>query len=235
MLERLTESKLGEIAAAFAAGYITANEAITIAYYRGLAASKSSLKGAMIAVGLDEVTAFHEISKLGVQERARIVCINSPESVTISGESDAIQQLLIELQDRGIFARNLKTDGMAYHSHHMAEVGQYYEDNLSKCLGRKEEMATENVVLMYSSLTGDLLDSSTARTPGYWRTNLESPVLFRQALESLLLEKYHLIEIGPHSALQLPIKQITETWDFQKILLGILQPLLEVEILQFVC
>lgn len=42
----------GEIAAAFAAGLISATEAIIVAYYRGLVVRQLNTNGAMLAVGL---------------------------------------------------------------------------------------------------------------------------------------------------------------------------------------
>ncbi|GFN14344.1 polyketide synthase [Aspergillus tubingensis] len=63
-------------------------------------------------------------------------------------------------------------------------------------------------VTMISTATGGPISISQVGTPKYWRTNLESPVQFDAAIK-IILEKgsYDLIELGPHSALQLPIKQ----------------------------
>ena len=45
--------------------------------------------------------------------------------------------------------------------------------------------------------------------PSYWRANLENPVQFSTAIKNIVgTGQYHLLEIGPHSALQLPVKQI---------------------------
>ncbi|GKZ73242.1 hypothetical protein AnigIFM50267_009921 [Aspergillus niger] len=63
-------------------------------------------------------------------------------------------------------------------------------------------------VAIISTATGSPISPSQVGTPRYWRTNLESPVQFEAAIK-ITLEKgsYHLTELGPHSALQLPIKQ----------------------------
>ena len=64
---------------------------------------------------------------------------------------------------------------------------------------------------MYSCITGKVLKSQNDVGIGYWRKNLEEPVLFTQALSSLISEEPGiscLIEIGPHSALAGPIRQI---------------------------
>ncbi|GLA42609.1 putative PKS/NRPS-like protein biosynthetic cluster [Aspergillus niger] len=63
-------------------------------------------------------------------------------------------------------------------------------------------------VAMITTATGSPISPSQVGTPRYWCTNLESPVQFDAAIK-IILEKgsYHLTELGPHSALQLPIKQ----------------------------
>ncbi|TVY84107.1 Reducing polyketide synthase DEP5 [Lachnellula suecica] len=210
----------GEIAAAFAAGYLTAREAIGIAYYRGLVVSQSRLSGAMIAVGLDRLTAQDSISKLMLEGHIRIACINSPESVTISGDLDAVIQITSHFQSEGTFVRRLKTDGKAYHSHHMAVLGQEYEELLSAAnllpaakLEQTEHLATT----MVSSVTGRKIEIELARSPAYWRQNLESPVLFNDAVQQVTKgHHYQLIELGPHPALKLPIQDIRKKLQLQQ-------------------
>ncbi|KAI9724598.1 MAG: Type I Iterative PKS [Chrysothrix sp. TS-e1954] len=204
----------GEIAAAYVAGHLTAREAIIIAYYRGLVVSKSAAEGAMMAVGLSQDAAKEEISNSNLEGRVRVACVNSPESSTISGDLEAIDDMLASLQERQVFARRLKTDGRAYHSHHMVSLGQEYEQLVSNAmvrqLGNKSGSYSHSTVRMVSSVTGQEVGRASASTPSYWRSNLESPVMFSDALEKLLEgHQYHLIEVGPHSALELPIKQ---TW-----------------------
>jgi len=180
-----------------------------MAYYRGLVVSKSSKKGLMIAVGLDRHAASLEISDLGIQDRVRIACVNSPENVTLSGDEPEIGELIAHLNDKGIFVRSLRTGGKAYHSHHMASLGEKYYKLMSGSGSLTNGNPLGKGTRMFSSVTGRLLDGTTAANPDYWRTNLESPVLFQDAIEALLEgEKYHLIEIGPHQALELPVKQI---------------------------
>ncbi|OJZ89749.1 hypothetical protein ASPFODRAFT_183092 [Aspergillus luchuensis CBS 106.47] len=63
-------------------------------------------------------------------------------------------------------------------------------------------------VTMISTATGGPISTNQVGTAKYWRSNLETPVQFDAAIKIILEQgSYHLIEIGPHSALQLPIKQ----------------------------
>ena len=116
-------SRLGEIAAAFAAGHISARDAIIAAYYRGYVNNLAKVPGAMLAVGLNQESTAREIARLKLEQSIQIGCINSPENVTVTGDNDAIHILAQELQSRGIFARVLKTGGKAYHSRHMLALG----------------------------------------------------------------------------------------------------------------
>lgn len=108
----------GEIAAAFAAGVLTMDEAIIVAYYRGRVVSRrnqeTQQRGSMAAVGLGRA----EVSRF-LQSRTDIVlaCENSDKSVTLSGNSDAVLDVLdqIKATDQNVFVRLLTVD-TAYHS-----------------------------------------------------------------------------------------------------------------------
>ncbi|KAI0204850.1 reducing type I polyketide synthase 10 [Astrocystis sublimbata] len=199
----------GEIAAAFAAGHISASEAIVIAYYRGFFASQNKADGAMMAAGLSETTASEDIAEQGLADKIRVACVNAPESVTISGDSAAIDTLLAELQQRSIFARKLKTGGQAYHSHHMLALGRAYESQLENILPTlgPSVMLPQHAATMVSSVTGEAKVSGFG--PAYWRQNLESQVKFSAAVAEIYKSngQHCYVEVGPHSSMELPVKQ----------------------------
>lgn len=205
----------GEIAAAYALGAIDAGQAISIAYYRGLVVSQSKGLGAMAAVGLGAEQVESELQSIGVSARVGIAAINSPQSTTISGDADAVDEVISQLTSAKIFARKLKTDGRAYHSSHMKELGQSYEDLLvpvlqpSKAInGDKGTSVSSSIAArMYSSVHGKKVDGVSLNQPSYWRTNLESPVLFQAAVSLALQDGHPMIEIGPHPALRMPVEQ----------------------------
>lgn len=166
----------------------------------------------MAAVGLSAAVTKEKITSLGLEGRIHMACSNSPESTTISGDSDAIDLLIPSLQDQGIFVRRLKTDNKAYHSHHMLSISQEYEDLVASVYTKRTACETStSYIEMFSSVTGQLGTKKLIDNPEYWRRNLVSPVLFNDALQNLLANgSCHIIEIGPHSALQQPIKQISD-------------------------
>lgn len=198
----------GEIAAAYTAGLLTAPQAIIIAYYRGHVVGKNTLKGSMMAAGMDQEVAQETIDSLGLQGSVVVACVNSPESVTLSGDEAGIEKVLQHLQGQGTFARKLNTGGRAYHSHHMKAIGEEYQRLLEIALLQYPQPVSSNSnIRMISSVLGATAPRKLG--PSYWRKNLESPVLFYQAIEEMAITaNQHIVEIGPHSALQLPIKQI---------------------------
>ena len=211
----------GEIAASYAAGHLSARCAIEIAYYRGLVVSTGTQDGAMMAVGMSQEEASRFIEVNGVSKSVCIACVNSPESVTLSGDADAVDSLLPLLQQRRTFARKLKTGGLAYHSHHMQRLGKIYEDYLGSVMDNEllqppedsvKEGSTNNKVTMISSMLNRPVNQVETRRPVYWRYNLESPVLFRSAIETLLkINEVQFVEIGPHAALGMAVKQTQQS------------------------
>ncbi|OJJ99925.1 hypothetical protein ASPACDRAFT_43562 [Aspergillus aculeatus ATCC 16872] len=213
----------GEIGAAYAAGAIDARQAILASYFRGAAVADDPTEGSMAAVGIGKDQAEAIIEDCALGDSVTVACANSPESTTVSGDTVAVDSLLKVFQERGIWARKLKTGGKAYHSHHMKALGPKYEASLQRYWdkatnGHSNGLVTGDVdgpatsVVMMSTVTGRPVTTSQVGTPTYWRTNLESPVRFDQAIKTILAKtSYHLVELGPHSALQLPIKQTAST------------------------
>ncbi|KAG9518256.1 ketoacyl-synt-domain-containing protein, partial [Aureobasidium melanogenum] len=198
----------GEVAAAFAAGLLTASEAISVAYYRGIAVSKHGKPGAMMAVGLGPGEVLPYVND---QAGVVIACQNSPQSVTLSGEAAAIATVHARLSKAGIFSRILNTSQNAYHSHLVKEAGQYYEDSFKSSLAALKSAVERSNVPMYSCINGKVLHRPDDVRIAYWRENLENPVNFTQALSALIEAQPTvncLIEVGMHCALAGPIKQI---------------------------
>lgn len=75
-----------EIGAAYAAGHLTARQAITTAFCRGLAVLKSQSIGAMVAVGLGQSRVQEITNEPASHDNIKAACINSPESCTVSGD-----------------------------------------------------------------------------------------------------------------------------------------------------
>lgn len=201
---------LGEIAAAFAAGYLSAEDAIRIAFYRGKAVATASPSGRMLAVSLGEVEVRPYLE--GCQDKVVVACYNSQNSVTLSGDADDIEELKICFGTRKIYAREVKTGEKAYHLHHMAPAALEYRVLLKNIeAGGVPLLQRPRRCRMISTVSSHFMDDGEI-DPAYWATNLEKPVLFNQAIRKVLEETPSLdtiVEVGPHPALLGPIRQIS--------------------------
>ncbi|KAL4964020.1 uncharacterized protein BDV14DRAFT_201275 [Aspergillus stella-maris] len=210
----------GEIGAAYAAGFISASDAIRLAYYRGLSADlaqdENGKRGAMMAAGISS-TEGHELCDLPrFQGRICVAASNSSSSITISGDHDAIHEAKLEVEQGGNLARLLEVD-TAYHSHHMHLCTEPYLDALKSCdIQPSSRDGDRDVPYWLSSvypgqaLSGDRPDLSSE----YWVANMTQPVQFAAALHTALSgsgDKFKAaLEIGPHPALQSPVLQTIE-------------------------
>ncbi|KAM7185490.1 hypothetical protein V8F33_012377, partial [Rhypophila sp. PSN 637] len=204
----------GEIAGAYASGALTAREAILVAYYRGKAMvwlekalALDGVQGGMAAVGLgpEQVTPF-------LSKGVLVGCENSPESTTLTGDKDVLDGVLGRIKEAlpHVFCRELKVD-RAYHSHHMAIAAPHY-------LAALEGILTPQVPF-HSSVTGQVISHAQQLRPQYWVDNLVSPVRFSTAVQSVLSsspkQAKTFIEVGPHSTLAGPIRQILQAANFE--------------------
>ncbi|KAK7460255.1 beta-ketoacyl synthase domain-containing protein [Colletotrichum acutatum] len=199
----------GEIGAAFAAGALSAIDAIRIAYYRGLhsrlAEGLEEVQGAMLAVGTtleDAESICNDDYFLG---RVKVAACNSATSITISGDEDAIEEMIDIFEDESKFVRRLRVD-KAYHSHHMVPCSQPYLESMNPFAIQMKH--TDSKCTWVSSVNPDRsLDASNSFDASYWVDNLLSPVLFMQAVEKAMqLGPFDAaIEVGPHPALKGPV------------------------------
>ncbi|KAI1120739.1 ketoacyl-synt-domain-containing protein [Nemania abortiva] len=202
----------GEIGAAYAAGVLTFETCMAVAYHRGrlvpvLKERYPSLRGAMMAVGGTKEEFEPIISEIQDGE-IRIACYNSPTSLTISGDEAGIDELKKIAEEKQLFNRKLFVD-TAYHSHHMNLLAKDYQASIADV-----QPPVSTGVRFHSSLLGRRIDGSELES-SYWVQNLTCAVRFNEAVQSMLepVDGHRtgvnmLLELGPHSALQGPLKQI---------------------------
>lgn len=91
----------------------------------------------------------------------------------------------------------------------MKAYGEEYQNLLQdKVASRKP------TIPMMSSVTGKPITQAGKLDADYWRSNLESPVLFHTAVNNILnpsMQRSVFMEIGPHAALAGPLRQIFKT------------------------
>ncbi|EMR67052.1 putative polyketide synthase protein [Eutypa lata UCREL1] len=207
----------GEIAAAYAKGAITRESAWSISYHRGRLSATLSKTGAMLAVALGEEQVKTYIDRITADPKPVIACINSPESVTLSGSEEAISEVLSLIGDQA-WARKLLVK-TPYHSPYMQEIAPEYLKSLEGI--RRSVPSTAKSTEMYSSVTGEWIENDALRSPQYWVDNMVCSVKFKHALEAALKstptnsDGTVILEIGPHGALQGPIKQTLKAQEKQ--------------------
>ncbi|KAJ5631672.1 fatty acid synthase S-acetyltransferase [Penicillium longicatenatum] len=206
----------GEMVAAYAAKSITAETAITIAYYRGQASGSLKRTGGMASIGLsrDSIGQY-------LEDGVVLACENSLQSVVVSGDEDALVRVLDRVKEAhpDTFTGRLDVE-MAYHSligvrpsqtdkktDHMAPVGP----TLEKMLHDRVPFGTPEVPF-YSTVLGRVLTENDHLDAEYWRRNLESMVLFQDAVQAALGDLREgascFLEIGPHCPLSGPLRHI---------------------------
>ncbi|KAF7128246.1 hypothetical protein CNMCM5793_002788 [Aspergillus hiratsukae] len=222
----------GEIAAAYCAGGLSKQSALKVSYYRGFLAARldelSSMKGSMLAVGLSKKDTQRYIDRImcGRQgPRLVVACINSPRSVTVSGDEEQIDALHDLLQQDEVFSRKLVVN-VAYHSFQMREIANEYQSAMGTLV--KPSSGKKKAPVMMSSVTGDWVSNLELTDPAYWVRNMVLPVLFSDAVSRICsspgkqtrkidgshrfqMAISHLLEIGPHAALQGPCRDILKS------------------------
>ncbi len=194
---------VGEVAAAYVSGALTLKDAITVSLYRSQLQQTLAGKGAMVAVGLSERKALERIASY---ERVSIAAINSPSSVTLSGDKEQIEKMAQELELDGLFVRRLDVE-VAYHSSQMDPI----EAKLREALSSIEPKVAQ--IPLYSTVVGARIlgDGMNAE---YWWHNVREPVRFLDGIRALLGEGCtDFLEIGPHPVLGHSIKEIATESD----------------------
>ncbi|KAF9632941.1 hypothetical protein BFW01_g3804 [Lasiodiplodia theobromae] len=195
----------GEIGAAYAAGFLSARDAIRIAYLRGLHAT-GARGGAMLAAGTSMADASELCALPFFRGRLCVAASNSSASVTLSGDASAVDRAQLVMEDESKFARRLVVD-TAYHSHHMLPCLPGYIASMRRA-GIQLRTPPANAPRWFSSvLDGREMNVADVDVAQYWADNMARPVLFSQALTAAVSATGApavAIEVGPHPALRGP-------------------------------
>ena len=194
----------GEVAAAYLSGALSLEQAVKTIYHRSRVQQKATGLGMMVAVGLPASEAAELIAPYdGI---ASIAAINSPNAVTLSGDSDALGTIVEVLQARQVFCRFLNV-AVPYHSHFMEPL----KEDLFSSLAQIE--TRETTIPLYSSVTGTMVTDQPLDA-AYWWKNVREPVFFRDAMEQMITDGYGLfLEISPHPVLSSSVSDIAANMD----------------------
>ncbi|MGW7533252.1 type I polyketide synthase [Amycolatopsis sp. NPDC054798] len=179
----------GEIAAAVAAGGLSLQDGARVVALRSKALKVLSGKGGMVSVA-EPVEKLRE--RLG--HRLSVAAVNGPGSVVVSGDPDALDELIAACEQDGVRARKVPVD-YASHSAHVEQIEAELLDVLAPV------SPTPGQIPFCSAVTGELIDTATLDAE-YWYRNLRQTVEFEQATRRLLADGHRVfVEVSPHPVL----------------------------------
>ncbi|XP_010886932.2 fatty acid synthase [Esox lucius] len=192
---------VGELACGYADGSLSHSEAILAAYWRGRSIKEANLPaGGMAAVGLTWAEC-----KAQCPQGVVPACHNAEDTVTISGPAEAVRAFVGQLKESGVFAKEVRSAGVAFHSYYMAAIAPALLAALKKVI---KEPKLRSARWISTSIPQKDWDSPLAlySSAEYHCNNLVSPVLFQEGL-SLVPDNAVVVEIAPHALLQAILKR----------------------------
>ncbi|MCF6251821.1 MAG: SDR family NAD(P)-dependent oxidoreductase [Methylococcaceae bacterium] len=192
---------VGEVAAAHISGALDLANAIKVIFFRGLCMSHATGSGGMMAVALSPEQANQEISSYS--GKVSIAAINSPSSVTVSGQPDLLTDLANKLNKQSIYNKILKVQ-FAFHSVQMDPV----KDELLTAL---DDLELDDIhIPIYSTVLAKKANENGFNADYWWR-NVRKKVCFAPAIQNLIADGYNIfIEIGPHPVLSSSILECAQ-------------------------
>jgi acyl transferase domain-containing protein/Zn-dependent alcohol dehydrogenase/NADP-dependent 3-hydroxy acid dehydrogenase YdfG len=190
---------VGELGAAYASNALSLRDTMLVAYQRSRLQALLAGKGAMLAVGLnpDEAAGFKE----RFTPQVSVAAVNSSSSVTLAGDTTALETIAAELTAAGRFNRFLNVE-VPYHSEVMTEI----RDELLAALDGLQAASPE--IDVYSTATGSRMVDDRHDAP-YWWQNVRGTVLFADALKAAISDGHRVfLEMGPHAVLASSIRDV---------------------------
>ena len=191
--EAIVGHSAGEIAAAYAAGALTFEDAATVIFHRARLQQRTTGMGRLIAASITPERAL-ELPAV-VAGRVWLAAVNSPVSVALAGEVADLEEVKAALDAQDVFCRFV--DGsVPFHSSMMDPL----EAELRDCLARLSPMTP--TIPLYSTVTGRRV-VDTVHDAAYWWGNVRHPVRFAEAALGMIDDGIvSFVELGPHPVLR---------------------------------
>ncbi|AUX26446.1 polyketide synthase [Sorangium cellulosum] len=186
----------GEVPAAYVAGALSLEDAARIVAVRSRLVRRVSGAGAMAVIERPVGEVEQRIARFA--GALSVAAVNTPRSTVVSGDAEAVDRLLAELEAEQVFARKVNVD-YASHSRHVDGLLPELQDSLGAVRPR------EGTIPIYSTVTGATLTGAELDA-AYWCRNLREPVRLDRALSRLLDDGHGLfVEVSAHPVLTLPL------------------------------
>lgn len=184
---------IGELTAAHVAGVLSLPDAALLVTARGRLMQSCAGGGAMVAVQASE----EEIRPLleGLGDEVAVAAINSPTSLTLSGDADSIERIRGHFTAQNRPATRLRVSH-AFHSAHMDPI----LDEFRRIAARVNFCPPALPVM--SNLTGQIATADQLTSADYWTRHLRETVRFREGIHLLADQgNYVFLELSPHPVL----------------------------------
>ncbi|MEU4407092.1 SDR family NAD(P)-dependent oxidoreductase [Streptosporangium sp. NPDC023963] len=182
----------GELIAAHVAGVLSLPDAATLVTARGRLMRGLPEGGAMIAIQATEQEIAETLPESG---RAVIGTINSPQSVVVSGDTDATEAVAALWKARG---RNTKRLAISRASH-SPRMDPMLEEFRAIAQGLTFHRPNIRIV---STVTGEVESGDQWSTTDYWVNQVRLPVRFLDAVRTLEAKGVStMLELGPDGVL----------------------------------
>ncbi|MGH7170326.1 MAG: acyltransferase domain-containing protein, partial [Gemmataceae bacterium] len=196
--EAVMGHSVGEVAAAHLAGVFRLEDAVRVIYQRGRCMELAPARGRMIAAGITPEEGRLLIAPY--DERVSLAAVNSPASVTLSGDAGPLEEIARVLEQRQVFCRFLQVQ-YAFHS---AQMDPIRDELLSSLRGIQPRAAT---LPLFSTVRGKRIDGREMG-PDYWWRNVRQTVQFAAAIEPLIdLGCDTVVELSPHPVLTTSVSE----------------------------
>ncbi|MEW2087492.1 SDR family NAD(P)-dependent oxidoreductase [Streptomyces sp. NPDC005283] len=186
----------GEVAAAVVAGALTVEEGARIVAVRSQALQRDGGGGEMAVVELPVADVQARIAPYA--EALSIAGVNTERWTVISGDADAVNDVLMDLDDDDVVCGKLNA-ACASHSAHMDPLLPALREQFAALRPRQTSIP------FCSTVTGTVVDGREL-DGDYWCRNLREPVRLDLA-QARLLEDGHdvFVEVSPHPVLVMPL------------------------------
>ncbi|OBJ22743.1 type I polyketide synthase [Mycobacterium colombiense] len=188
----------GEIAAACVAGALSLEDAARVVALRSRLLVRLSGRGGMVSLACSLPRAEELIAGWG--ERLNVATVNGVAAVVVSGEVDALAELMQRCEADNIRARKIDVD----YASHSAQVDAIRESLAEALHGLAPR---SSAVAFFSTVTGELMDTAGLNAD-YWFQSIRHTVQFERAVRSACDAGYQtFIESSPHPVLMAAIEE----------------------------
>ncbi|SEG55206.1 type I polyketide synthase [Marinobacterium lutimaris] len=203
----VTGHSVGEVAAAWASGALTLEQAARVICIRSHYQGQTAGSGEMTAVALDEQSLNDLIAELEC-DRVAVAGVNSAKGSTLAGEPAQLELIETRLREQSVRFKRLSLN-YAFHSPCMDPI----ETGLKEALAGLQPGDSE--IPFISTVTGEELGGKSLDAEYWWR-NIRQPVLFEKAISNCLEKGQRtFIEIGAHPVLRTYLNECLRAEDLQ--------------------